>query len=213
MIAEPTVSYTPRGSYYRVRISQAALVTRGGIFLPDSTQECATEAQVVSCGPGAPLPGLPARSLMSAEVGDKILFLQWDFHPVEGAEGLVDEEDVVGIVDPEDGAVIPQGQWVRLAIALRDQESAGGILIPEQQRKRHRFGTIEAFGPGAICKKGPFTGTRKRVAAILGVPADEPLVGCKAHWDAKAHMLEIEVDGVVKTVLVKAQDIIALEGE
>lgn len=212
MIAEP-YTFTPRASLLRVRLTQAAGVTPGGIILPDSAQKRPCEATVVAVGDGRSIPGTSLRTTVWPQPNDIVIFKSADFQQVgeDPREGLVLAEHVVAMVDPDTGEVTPEGEYVKLDADPTEGVSRGGIILPERSREQAKSGIILDFGPGEVVLWGRWYGTRRSVRVIMSVDDEEPLVGRTAYWAGEEKSLYLS--GEDPCVLIPASDIFALEDD
>ncbi len=86
----------------RVAVKRVAEETKskGGIIIPDTSQEKPMEGEIVACGPGARDESGKVVPL-DVKVGDRILFGKWSGSEVtiDGVELLImKESDIMGIV-------------------------------------------------------------------------------------------------------------------
>ncbi len=203
----------PRGNFYHVRFTKAADRTPGGILLPDSLQTNWQEAEVIAAGPGKEWPIQDHDSIfhhtMWCEPGDVVFFTPQVFRAFgEGSkEGCVADEHLIGVVHPT-GLVEPLNDWVLLDLA-DFEETAGPLILPDEQRHRPSKGTIRDFGPGQLRTRGPLMGTLKPVHAVMNLP-EKSLEGTVVHWEAGAEVFEFGREWT-EGVLVQAKHLIAAE--
>lgn len=210
------MSFTPRGSGYHVRLLDPATETKGGILLPEVSQENETHAEVLAAGPGRVLAhddlGGDECTLsyapMYADAGDHVLFPKAAWEPMSEREGIVHDEELIAVLADAEDEIEPLGEWVLIQPDERRKESAGGIALADRAQAKQRSGVIVNYGPGRVVKKGACAGTRLPVCGILGVDlTQDGLRGARVFWDGKARTLE--VGGFA---LVRAGDLIAVEG-
>ncbi len=218
------MSFIPRGSGYHVRLLNPATETKGGILLPETSQENETHAEVLAAGPGRALVHdedlggdecTMSYSPMYADVGDHVLFPKSAWEPLSEREGVVHDEDLIAVLADAEDEIEPLGEWVLIQPDERKQESAGGIALADRAQVKRRSGVVLNYGPGRGVKKGACAGTRLSVYGILGVDLhptrlaeDKSLRGKRVFWDAKARTL-----AVGGFALVKAGDLMAVESE
>lgn len=211
MIAEP-LTFNPLGSKLLVRMPQAAAATASGLHLPETAQQRPSEGTVLAAGPGRAIAGSPVRTVIWPQAGDRIVFARADFEDCGAdGEGLVQAEDVIGIVDPETEEVRPENDWIAIDRDRAETESAGGILLPEISRKRAKHGVVRDFGPGRTILKGPWFGVRRDIRAIIGLKSDEPLIGRTVYWEPSAKV--VHVGGKHPCTFVRASDLMLIEGD
>jgi chaperonin GroES len=208
-----TLHYTPRETYLRVAIAKAAEKTESGIWLPEECQVSCNEAEVLSVGPGIPAAdGLPC--VMWAEPGDYVIFQQHSFQKTDekGVEGIVREDDLLAIIHEGSEEIRPHNDWVKVSIEAPLCESQGGIILSDRARKKPQSGKILDWGPGKFRRTGPYFGTRKSIAAIMGLNEDSCLVGRTVWWGKEAEVLEAGA-GHDWFLLIRASDLLLIEGE
>jgi chaperonin GroES len=209
MVAEPPLTFTPASSWLRVRRSQAANMTAGGIHLPETAQRRPAEGTVVAVGPGRALPGGHVRTIMWNTIGDLILFQPADFHEITNTfDGLVRAEKVVATLWP-DGYLEPENDYVKINPAASQVQTRGGVILPEESRERALRGVILDYGGGELRLSGPLTGTRRSVHVMMGISEAEELTGRTCWWAGVKPALQVGGDD--PCLLVHAADIFALE--
>lgn len=91
----------PLGKRLLVKRSQAA-TTKGGIFLPESSQEKPKQGEVIEAGPGE-YNEMGELSAMEVKVGDTILFGSYAGTPVQSDSKddllILSEDEVLAIVE------------------------------------------------------------------------------------------------------------------
>lgn len=198
------------GGKVLVRFLAPAKQTAGGVLLPDVCRENWQEVVVLSRGPGEFFADTGRRAEPHVEPGDVCLIRFADFQALPGSQdtGSVDAEDILGVVDPETGVLNPLGEWVRLGLPERPQE-VSGIALPQYSQRRPDCGTVEAWGPGRLIRKGRLAGLRIGMLQSYSLPEDFSLLGRTAYYDSSAEAFEIGRDWI-SHVLVKASDLIAV---
>ena len=93
----------PLGNRILIKRSKAA-TTKGGIILPESSQEKPKEGEVVAVGPGK-IGSDGVREAVQVKVGDKILFSSYAGTEVkntteeDGQYLILTEDDVLGVLN------------------------------------------------------------------------------------------------------------------
>jgi chaperonin GroES len=199
--------FQPRGNHYLVRMVKPAEKTERGIYLPEVAQQNQTEAEVLACGPGLRVDG-DDFSEMYALPGDRVVFKKQDFTPLGDGEGVVRDDDLLGIVGA-DGYLEPLNDWVMLTAPEREERLSEMLVLPEAYQRWAPSGKIVDYGPGRLVLRATvYFGTRLSVPAILGVPSTK-IVGRWARWDPRAAVVDVWGKGAWR--LVRAGDLIALE--
>lgn len=202
--------FRPRGNHYHCRLVKPAEKTERGIYIPETAQQNQTEAEVLACGPGLRVGG-DDFSEMYALPGDRVVFKKQDFTPLsEDGEGVVRDDDLLGIVGV-DGGLEPLNDWVMLTAPKREERLSEALVLPEAYQCWAPAGKILDYGPGRLVLRATvYFGTRLSVPAILGVPEmARDLFGMWARWDPRAAV--VDVWGKDAWRLVRANDLIALE--
>lgn len=205
--------FRPLGSNHLIRFTDAPDKTESGLFLPDSMRENYYEAEVLASGPGGfvPVGDTFARWRAWARPGDTILIQKHTFIPLEsgGKIGIVDDENILGNINNKD-VFFPRNDWVKICPDEWENETKGGILIPEEYRHRPKSGTIWDYGPGRMIKYKHLAGLRMPVRSIMGVDEDKLLVGSRVYWGDQTEVLEIG-QSTVSFVLIRAKDLDCME--
>ena len=208
--------YRPLGQMYRVQVTETDEKSPGGIWLPDNYQSPWNEGLVLAAGPGRQVPASPSeRSVMWADVGDKVLFLKHGLRHVRDREGLVKDEDVVAVVRLSRGESEPEplNDWCMVE-QDPDVEMAGALIVhAEEWRPKPMSGTLVDFGPGEVRAKGPLAGTRRSCGAIWGLGDDgaDDVKGKRCYWDSRCEVLAVGRSHL-EFLLIKAGDLYAIEG-
>lgn len=213
MLAE-TVEFTPRAAQYRVRVSEAPRQTAGGVILAETSQHRPNEAEIVAAGPGRWVDALEARTSMQCGVGDKVIFFKHELKPAGEGEGVLEDADLIGVVDPETGDVEPLNDYVKVAQPKRVAEH-GAFAVPERYRRRERRGVVLAAGPGAVVvnPRSRWFGTRTPVSAILTLSPNENLVSRTVYWDPEARIADVKQPSGEGCMFIRAGDLLAVEDE
>lgn len=204
------VKFTPRSTWYHVRLSEASEASAGGIWLPASARQNWTEAKVMGAGPGMEIPtwGHPHRlkSVMWADPGETILFQRHHYRTLgdDHQEGLVRDEHLVAVID-SDGTLSPATDWVKIA-QDEDVQAEGTVLYAEEWRPKPMHGQVADVGPGQVRLRGPFTGTRRPVEEETGTF----LIGRRVWWDPSVEVLAVGRESL-EWVLIRACDLMAVE--
>ncbi len=206
--------FAPRSSWYLIRYALAPEETRGGILIPEEYRVRANEGEVLAVGPGRQIPIYKEeRTVMSAGVGDRVLYIGHELQPCDENQGLVADEAILGIVDEANEDLLPANDWVTMSGFVRVAETKGGLTVPDRFRKRLKSGVIRAVGPGGLQVRGAQQGCRKKIHATMGLDESELLVGRTVWWDAGARMVEVMLPSGETLLMVRAGDICALEME
>ncbi len=204
--------FAPRSSWYLIRYGVPQEETRGGILIPEEYRVRANEGEVLAVGPGRQIPLYKEeRTVMSAGVGDRVLYIGHELQPCDEEVGLVSDEAILGIVDEENEDLLPANDWVTMSGFVRVAETKGGLVVPERFRKRVKKGVIRAVGPGSLRVRGPRQGTRCPCCVTMGVSENELLVGRTVWWDAGARMVEVTLPSGETLLMVRAGDLAAIE--
>lgn len=200
------MKFTPRGTILHVKLNRRPDRRPSGLWLPQSYHQKATEATVLATGPGTYLPATGATYPIWIMEGDTVLFPEHEFHALgDDGEGWVAEEHVPATVDPFDGTIYPEADWLLLAPDAAPAASAGGIALPEPGRKLPGSGLIVEAGPGELRQRGVFAGLRISVRTLLSLADDEALLERRAWWAPEATVV-----WAAERVLVRARDLLLL---
>ncbi len=211
MPAEP-LTFTPAGSYLRVSVTRPATETKSGILLPEVSHRRPAEGTVTAVGLGRPIAGSRERTVIWPRLADVIVWDPYAFMEIMDAyDGLIDAGDVIAVVDRETGQILPENDWCALEPDAAERETKGGVLLAERSRKRARSGVVLDYGPGLIRDRGPRTGIRRSVRAMMALTDDEPLVGRRVWWEGAAKSWKL--GGRCPCLMIRAGDIFAIEGE
>ncbi len=206
--------FNPRSSWYLIRYALPVEETKGGILIPEEYRVRANEGEVLAVGPGRQIPLYKEeRTVMSAGVGDRVLYIGHELQPCDEEVGLVADEAILGIVDEEHEDLLPANDWVTMSGFVREAETKGGLEVPERWRKRPKKGIIRALGPGSLRVRGPRQGTREACCVTMGLDESELLVGRTAWWDAGARMVEVTLPSGETLLMVRSGDLAAMEEE
>jgi chaperonin GroES len=207
--APPT--FRPRSDLLHVRLLTPAAQTSGGVWLPETARTNSEEGEVLACGPGRLLPGVPnLRLVVWADPGDSVLFRKHMFHPLspDSREGVVRDADLLAIIDPATGEIaMPCGEWI-LVEPLPWETERGGIAIPELDQHRPPWGRIKQWGPGRWVEDGF---RRIDVPEILDIP-EQRMEGLLVMWGRTEDVFEIGRE-TVTGLLVMARDLLAWKEE
>lgn len=221
--------WRPLGASYRVRLSRRAEQSAGGIWLPETMVQPASEGTVLGCGPGEPVPGAGPgyRGTLEARVGDVVLFEEHTLKPVgDGLEGLVPEREVAAVVIQGEPGVQPCGEWLLVEMERAATATTGGIEIPVAYRKKARCGRVLDCGLGRMRERGRWQGLRVSCAEIMGLPVrvtrdvatagvgpwreESTVAGLLVYWEKSARLLMIS--GLARALaLVRASEIMATD--
>lgn len=201
----------PWGDRLLVELLAPAQESSGGILLPDGQQSNTTHARVIAAGPGIQIPDSRQRTLMIARPGLEVLFpaaaftaLVWE--PREKL-GIVRDGDVVAIV--HDKEIIPVNDWVQIRPEVA-ADRIGSIFLPDDLIRSTNAGRIQDWGNGAMRWDAKAYGNRDSVWRIMGVGADEPMLGRTVHWSDEAEAFSLGSESI-ETVLVRARDLLFTE--
>jgi chaperonin GroES len=90
----------PLGNRLVVRRAEKDKKSKGGLLLPENTQDAPQRGEVLAVGPGK-VTETGVRAPMSVKVGDVVYFTRWAGTEVkELGEGhlILNEEDVLGVI-------------------------------------------------------------------------------------------------------------------
>lgn len=205
--------WSPQSLWHLAELLDTERTLASGLILPDGWWKNFSCAIVLDSGPGLDLDGRETIPPI-AEPGDIILFSAGDFRALEGdlRQGFVYDLRIAGWVrcDPEDDRndrVLPANDWVMVRYDDRPTQ-VGNILLPERT-KRRRSGIVEAVGPGRLLATGPHKGTSAACEAICG----RNLVGQRVFWCEKTADAMCVGRTELERMLVKAGDLLAVEGD
>lgn len=140
---------TPTGERVFVKVAGAEAVTTGGVLLPSEAQKKPTSGDVVSIGPDA----------SELKEGATVLYSKFgigvtDFRMGDDEYCMLKESDVIGTF-PKSGAsasdikdIQPCGDRVLLLVQKAEEQTAGGVLLPEAAKEQPVVGTVVRVGPG-----------------------------------------------------------------
>jgi co-chaperonin GroES (HSP10) len=203
------MTFTPRAATIHIKISRPAERSAGGLWLPQIRETRTTEGKVISTGPGRLLPGFEERIIVWLMVGDTILFSEENLQALgKSGEGLIAEDHVLATVDPVTNVIYPEGEWVLLDPDPAPAVSRLGIHLADRARPLPRSGVIMDLGPGDLRVHGPLAGVRAAPRHLWSLEPDEPLLGRRAFWSKEA-----TIHWAARQVLVRARDLICLEGD
>jgi chaperonin GroES len=143
-------------------VKEAAASTSGGIFIPDSAKERATEGTVVAAGPGRINLETGAKLEMALKIGDGVIYGKYDGTELkynEVAHQMIKDDDVLLRYtggDPLLANTEPVKDMVLVRLPPREVSNTAGIIMTTgmEEERKNEWGTVAKVGPGRQAANG-----------------------------------------------------------
>lgn len=148
-IPDQFTTVQPHNDLVFVKVGEEEQKTAGGIYLPSQSQKKPTSGVVVAVG----------EKTKQIKVGDAVLYGKWSFGvtdlELKGEDhALMKESDSIGVMPKADCSVddIPEmkpiGDRVLVKVDATEDQTKGGVLLPESAKEKPVSGVVVAVGPG-----------------------------------------------------------------
>lgn len=155
-VAPKFTTIKPLGDRVLVKIQAVEEKSRGGIILPDTTQDKPQGGEVVAVGEGKSFSQTQVEP--SVQLGAKIIYSKYagtelEFNGVDHL--LLKEDDIVGLLETDDIKDLkPLNDRVLIKVTEAEEKTTGGILLTETAKEKPSTGTVIAVGPGMYDEQG-----------------------------------------------------------
>lgn len=141
-VPAPYTAVKPVGDRVFVKVDKEESKTAGGVLLPTNAQKKPTAGEVVAQG-----------ETMTVKVGDRVVYSKYAGTELKlGAEEhvLLKEDDCIGIAS-QSGKIAqlkPMGDRVLIKVMKASSQTAGGVLLANENAEKPLFGEVVAVGDG-----------------------------------------------------------------
>lgn len=204
----PTVEYQPLSWWYKIRFQEPQEKSEGGIWLPGGGREVWTDGEVIAAGPGKPLYD-GHRTVMLAEVGDRVLFMKNDVTQVDLArrEGLVRDHDLVALQYGNYDFIQPCNEWCLIEQDAASELAGSMIRHAEEWAPKPCSGILKRVGIGVPRKSGFLQHIRRPIRHEWGFRQEvDNIIGKRVYWGRKNEALAVGRERL-EFLLIRAGDL------